>query len=81
MQAEQKKQAGAWLSVASNTLLVVGKLIVGWVIDIDHWRHVYLLMGIVWGCIMLEQKWQHDARASQPTTRPVNDPASSHQAL
>ncbi|MEO0908780.1 MAG: O-antigen ligase family protein [Pseudomonadota bacterium] len=33
-----------------------GHLLVGWVIDIDHWRHVYLLLGILWGCIMLEQK-------------------------
>lgn len=35
-----------------------GHLLVGYVIDIDHWRHFYLLLGIIWGCILLEQKWQ-----------------------
>ncbi len=44
-----------------------GHLLVGWVIDIDHWRHVYLLMGILWGCILLEQKWQRDAYRLQNT--------------
>ncbi len=38
-----------------------GHLLVGWVIDIDHWRHVYLLLGILWGCIMLEQKHRKDS--------------------
>ncbi len=33
----------------------VGHLIVGWVIDIDHWRHVYLILGVIWGCILLEK--------------------------
>ena len=36
----------------------VGHLMLAWVIDIDHWRHVYLILGILWGCIMLEKKWQ-----------------------
>lgn len=31
-------------------------LLLAWVIDIDHWRHVYLLLGIMWGCILLEKK-------------------------
>jgi len=29
--------------------------LVGWVIDIDHWRHIYLLLGVLWGCILLEK--------------------------
>ncbi|MDJ0612184.1 MAG: hypothetical protein QNJ29_00805 [Rhizobiaceae bacterium] len=32
-----------------------GHLLVGWVIDIDHWRHVYLIIGILWGCMLLEK--------------------------
>jgi len=28
------------------------------IIDIDHWRHVYLLFGIVWGCAALEHRHQ-----------------------
>jgi len=37
-------------------VVFVGHLLVGWIIDIDHWRHFYLLMGIIWGCIMLERQ-------------------------
>ncbi len=33
-------------------------LLLAWVIDIDHWRHVYLLLGMIWGCILLEKKHQ-----------------------
>ena len=32
-------------------------LLLGWIIDVDHWRHVYLMLGIIWGCVMLEKKW------------------------
>ncbi len=34
----------------------IGHIIIAWVIDIDHWRHVYLLIGIVWGCMALERR-------------------------
>lgn len=36
----------------------VGHHLIGNVIDTDHWRHFYLLMGIIWGCIGLEYRWQ-----------------------
>ena len=36
-----------------------GHIIIGWVIDINHWRHLYLLIGIIWGCIVLEKRWQN----------------------
>lgn len=36
----------------------IGHHIIGNVIDTDHWRHFYLLMGIIWGCIGLEYRWQ-----------------------
>ncbi|MDM9629295.1 O-antigen ligase family protein [Rhizobium sp. S152] len=35
---------------------IIGHAAIGNVIDIDHWRHVYLLLGIVWGCAALEQR-------------------------
>jgi O-antigen ligase len=35
---------------------VLGHAAIGNVIDIDHWRHVYLLFGVVWGCAALEQR-------------------------
>ena len=40
-----------------------GHLLLAWVIDIDHWRHVYLLLGMIWGCILLEKKHQKVKKA------------------
>ncbi len=37
-------------------VVFLGHLLLAWVIDIDHWRHVYLLLGMIWGCILLEKK-------------------------
>ncbi|PRD41918.1 hypothetical protein C5748_18670 [Phyllobacterium phragmitis] len=31
-------------------------VLIGNVIDTDHWRHFYLLIGIIWGCAALEAK-------------------------
>jgi hypothetical protein len=28
-------------------------------IDTDHWRRLYMLIGIVWGCGVLEVRHQH----------------------
>ncbi len=39
-------------------VVFLGHLLVGWVIDIDHWRHVYLLIGILWGCLLLENGYR-----------------------
>ncbi|WP_224007660.1 O-antigen ligase family protein [Aureimonas sp. SA4125] len=36
----------------------VGHVGIGNVIDTDHWRHHYLIFGIIWGCIALERRWQ-----------------------
>ena len=38
-------------------IVIVGHVIIGNVIDTDHWRHFYLPLGIVWGCGALE--WRH----------------------
>ena len=54
-----------YLMLAYITL--VGHTIIGNVIDTDHWRHFYLLMGIVWGCIALEMRWQSGLRAEART--------------
>jgi O-antigen ligase len=35
-------------------LAYVTHVVVGNVIDTDHWRHFYLLVGIIWGCVALE---------------------------
>ncbi len=36
--------------------------LVGIVIDTDHWRHHYLVIGIIWGCIALETRFQRQKR-------------------
>lgn len=46
-------------------VVFVGHLLVGWVIDIDHWRHVYLIMGVMWGCILLEKKHRREQTFQQ----------------
>lgn len=45
----------------------VGHVGIGNVIDTDHWRHFYLIAGIIWGCIALERRWQ--LQAAPPTLR------------
>ncbi len=36
----------------------VGHQLVGMVIDLDHWRHYFLLIGLLWGMIAAEGKWK-----------------------
>lgn len=38
-------------------IAIVGHTIIANVIDIDHWRHFYLLLGIIWGCGALEWRY------------------------
>jgi len=38
----------------------LGHVLIGNVIDTDHWRHFYLLFGIIWGCAGLEHKYQRN---------------------
>jgi O-antigen ligase len=39
-------------------VVLLGHVLLGTVIDTDHWRHFYLLLGLVWGGIALEQRHQ-----------------------
>ncbi len=48
-----------WLPYFQIAYVVfLGHLLVGIVIDTDKWRHFYLAIGIVWGCMALERQWQ-----------------------
>lgn len=38
-------------------ILLLGHALVGIVIDTDHWRHFYMILGIAWGCIALEHRY------------------------
>lgn len=53
-------------------VVFLGHLMLAWVIDIDHWRHVYLLLGMIWGCILLEKKHQKDKKLSRRQVAPVS---------
>jgi O-antigen ligase len=37
-------------------------LVIGNIIDTDHWRHFYMVVGIIWGCIGLEYRHGHQIK-------------------
>ncbi|TIX36908.1 MAG: hypothetical protein E5V36_24705, partial [Mesorhizobium sp.] len=49
----------------------IGNIGLGTFIDIDHWRHVYLLLGLIWGAIALEYRHQWQLRATRRPAIPV----------
>ena len=63
-------------------VMVAGHALIGNVIDIDHWRHVYILFGVVWGCAALEARHQRSEKEkrvqqarvqAEPTERSLLD--------
>lgn len=40
------------------TAVFAGHLLIGLVIDTDHWRHMYLLFGLSWGIIAAEARYR-----------------------
>jgi O-antigen ligase len=49
-------------------VVYLGHIGLGTVIDTDHWRHVYLLFGLIWGGIALEYRYQ---RQGLPASSPA----------
>ncbi|MCA0012839.1 O-antigen ligase family protein [Mesorhizobium sp. B292B1B] len=49
----------------------IGNIGLGTFIDIDHWRHVYLLLGLVWGAIALEHRYQRQLRMAMPDSTAI----------
>lgn len=47
----------------------IGNIGLGTFIDIDHWRHVYLLLGLIWGAIALEYRHQRQLRPASVQAR------------
>jgi O-antigen ligase len=41
---------------------LIGHILLGTVIDTDHWRHFFLLLGLVWGCLALEARHRRARR-------------------
>jgi len=48
-------------------VMILGHSLIGNVIDTDHWRHFYLLLGLLWGCYALEHKHMRRQRAIDAT--------------
>lgn len=49
-------------------VVYLGHIGLGTVIDTDHWRHMYLLFGLIWGGIALEYRYQ---RQGLPASSPA----------
>ncbi|MDW6021431.1 hypothetical protein SAZ10_06590 [Mesorhizobium sp. BAC0120] len=43
-------------------VVFVGHVFLGTIIDTDHWRHFYMLLGMLWGCMALEYRHQRALR-------------------
>ena len=48
---------------------LAGHMVVGWIIDTDHWRHFFLLWGLAWAMIALEKC--HAARRRRAAVLPA----------
>ncbi|WP_442966856.1 O-antigen ligase family protein [Rhizobium sp. C4] len=46
-------------------IVLVGHVGIGNVIDTDHWRHFYMILGIIWGCRALEMNYQRQQAPSK----------------
>ena len=47
-------------------VVFLGHIALGTVIDMDHWRHFYLLIGLIWGAMALEGGHQRRRAAVSP---------------
>ncbi len=56
--------------------ICLGHIIIAWVIDIDHWRHFFLMLGVVWGCFSLESQWQRYRRSASKFTKKMKTGAT-----
>ena len=71
-----------WQPVLICALVVFfGHMLVGNVIDTDRWRHLYLIFGIIWGCIALEARHQREGTAAARDGVPESFDAASSNAL
>jgi hypothetical protein len=48
-------------------VVFIGHIIMAYVIDIDHWRHVFLIFGLLWGIYGLEHRHQTQKSAHRAT--------------
>jgi O-antigen ligase len=64
-------------------VVFVGHVALGTIIDTDHWRHFYLLLGLVWGGIALEKRHQRGMRTVAGPIAPssAQEPSGSRSAI
>jgi hypothetical protein len=48
----------AFLAIFATFLGTVGE---SFIIDTDHWRHFFLILGLVWGTSVASREWKADA--------------------
>ncbi len=48
----------------------MGLSVMSFVIDSDHWRHYFLILGCVWGFIAAVYAWERESRYPMPALRP-----------
>jgi hypothetical protein len=53
----------------------VGTAIESVIIDSDHWRHYFLLLGVIWGLMTASQIYQRDAARGAPRRAPALAPS------
>ena len=53
----------------------LGNVLEGFVVDIDHWRHLYLMMAIVWGLMVSERAVIAPAMTAAVRRLPMRRPA------
>jgi len=54
-------------------VVYIGHIGLGTFIDTDHWRHFYMLFGLIWGGIALEQRYRKGLRI-EPAASPAPAP-------
>jgi len=86
----------AWTIVAAGRLLLkprpwtgylhcifvvyLGQVMIHNVIDNDHWRHLFLLYGLLWGIIAADKLWKRDARQALASPLPAPRPSPGRAA-
>ncbi|MCT7375838.1 O-antigen ligase family protein [Chelativorans salis] len=59
-------RARPWQPYLLCTYVVfLGHIALGTVIDTDHWRHLYLMLGMLWGMMALEGRWRGQSPVEQ----------------
>jgi hypothetical protein len=55
--------------VITGVSALIGVMVEGFVIDTDHWRHFFLILGIVWGAAAATAKFVRQPPAHIPAYR------------